>query len=112
MSLANLLVLNMDDKKSLLEWSFSNDRDHLIIRDAIQSIGGGNLPSYQLDPFDPENIQKWALDHQLAHTDMNATLGIAGVDLSNINLSSPGAIEAWLYAHFNEHLTAHARIGL
>lgn len=112
MSLANLLTLDLKEKNSLPEWSFSNDRDHLIIRDAIQSRGGGNLPLYVLDPIETGNMQKWAMDHQLAHNDMNATLGVIGADLRNVDLSNSANLEAWLYLHFNEHLIAHTRIGI
>lgn len=108
MALAFLLDLNPWDERALEVWSIQHARDHDAIRIAIQAQYGKNIAQYQLDPIPVSGLEKWLLDHQQAHNDMNAELGTNGEDLSIIDLKDPQAVQAWSWENFSEHRDARS----
>lgn len=105
MSLNQLLFLPENDR-DLKAWFFYHQAEHLRIRTAIQQQGHLNLPIYVLDPVDMQHIDRWLNDHQSAHNDFNAALGLASNDLTSVNFSDRLQRNAWAFYNYEEHLAA------
>lgn len=89
------------------EFWFNNWIDHQDIQQAIQAQTGINQTIYVIDPWRTDDANGILQRHQQYHNDMNAVLGIAGEDLSTLNLKSEQAIRDWVWQHYSEHQNAH-----
>src|SRR5215472_1359182 len=91
------------------EWDyfwFNNWLDHWAIQEAILKQLNIQTVLFQIQPWD-FNDQGGILErHQQFHNEMNAAIGSKGQaeDLSEIDFSKPSAIDAWVNAHYQEHL--------
>jgi len=91
------------------EWDvfwFNNWLDHWAIQEAILKQLSIQTVLFQIQPWD-FNDQGGILErHQQFHNEMNAAIGSKGQaeDLSEIDFSKPSAVEAWVNAHYQEHL--------
>lgn len=96
------------------EWSFAHAAHHRdIIRVIYRDYGGARLDEYVLDPFDPRgSTEVWAENHAAMHNAMDAVLGIAGYNLSEVDWTDERSLGDWLSAHFNEHYQAGQILGL
>jgi|FreactTroBogLake_1042271.scaffolds.fasta_scaffold93506_1 hypothetical protein len=94
-------------------WGFAHRDHHLLIRNAIQVQYNINLQTYDLDPVpfqDPLGLFNWLERNQLAHNDMDTTLGLQGSDLSSVDFSNSSQAQAWVYLHLMEHTAAGNRL--
>jgi hypothetical protein len=113
--MSNLVSLLGFDGKShgaAEDWAFNNGDDHIAIRDAAQRLGFGNLTVWQLWPVDWKDQASYELRHQSAHNEMNAALGLAGSDLTGVDLTDPAKSASWHQQHFSEHQAARAKLGI
>jgi len=113
--MANLINLIGFDPKmagAAEDWAFNNDDDHTAIRDAIQAASLGNLPVWQLWPVNWNDQATFELRHQSVHNEMNQALGLAGADLTGVDLTDPAKAESWHQQHFSEHQAARAKLGI
>ena len=63
-----------------------------------------NLEEFPLDPFQPKDMSRtWGLQHQIMHNNVNALLGVAGNDLTEVNWDDEGQRSAWIFLDFAEH---------
>lgn len=95
--------------QEMAQWSFVHAAHHTDINAAIYNALGIALPAYVLDPFNPEDpasVESWAYLHQSMHQNQNAILGIAGLDLTDVDWQDDGAKAAWVQANFSEHFQA------
>ena len=111
MGLANLFNMPESDEDFLV-WSFSNQEQHAAIVSAIATQRKIFLNLFPMDPMPMHDLLAWAEIHQEQHNLENAVLGIAGVDLTDINFRDPGQLSAWLRLHGNEHMRAAAILGI
>lgn len=111
-NLVSLLGFNPKEAGAAEEWAFNNADDHVAIRDAAQRKGFGNLTAWPLWPVGWKEQQSFELQHQSAHNEMNAALGLAGVDLTGVDLTDPGKSASWHQQHFSEHQAARAKLGI
>lgn len=111
MSLANLFNIP-DERKDFQTFSFSNMDQHRQIIDAIRAQRGVSLTLYPLDPMPMHDLGNWAATHQQAHNDFNGVLGIAGVDLTSVDLNDSGQLSSWLALHGEEHRRAANILGI
>ena len=110
MSLAQLLADKFDLTDATV-WVYAHSEDHDEIRQAAVTFNGSKLNQYILDPI-PQDRQKWMRDHQSAHDEMNAALGLTGIDISVIDLEDPQAVRGWLWQNFVEHLAARSKMAI
>ncbi len=112
MSVANLYNVP-NDENDIFSFSFSNMDHHRLIISAISAQKSVDLPLFPIDPMTMNDLSGWAQLHQQMHTDFTATLGIAGVDLSDVNFHDRAQLSAWLRLHADEHRQANdaLRIG-
>lgn len=87
-------------------WSFVNAAHHRDIIRLIYEQSGDELQEYVLDPFDPRDMAGWLNQHQQMHDAMNASLGIAGYNLLELDWADAGAANVWLTQHAQEHMAA------
>jgi hypothetical protein len=111
MSLATLFNVP-DDEQTLLVFGFSNMDHHRLIASAIATQKNVTLPLFPLDPLPTFNMTAWAQSHQQMHVDFTSALGIAGVDLSDVDFKDPAQLSAWVILHAAEHQQADAILGL
>lgn len=111
MSLAALFNVP-DEEKDFLMLSFSNMDEHRQIVDAIRTQKGVELPLYPLDPMPLHDLAAWANIHQAAHNDFCRVLGIAGVDLTSVDLKDQAQVASWVRLHGSEHQQAAALLGI
>ena len=94
------------------EFSFANQDHHLQIAREIYRQANLIIPVYSLDPINPQDAGVFLYQHQQAHNAQNSILGIAGNDLTTIDLTNKGELEEWILIHFQEHYTAQQLLGL
>lgn len=76
---------------------------------------GLTLPSYVLDPLDPDDpnmVLTWAYQHQIMHWNQNQVLGIAGQDLTGVDWRDAEALAGWIQDHSSEHVQAAQILGI
>src|SRR5260221_14781159 len=93
-------------------WSFSHKTDHDEIREKIQASGGPNLVQYQLDPIPTVDFPNWLRRNQQSHIDFTEALGQQNSDLSSLDPTNRAQLAAWIYSHYQEHLSAHPTLGV
>ena len=114
MSLAGLWNVPANESQ-LAQWSFDNAAQHADIIRVIFKNTGKQLDSYVIDPFDaasPEQMGAWLYQHQTMHQQMDAILGIAGYDLTEVNFLDQSMLGGWIQAHALEHQQAAQILGL
>lgn len=105
MSIAGLFNIPQDENQ-LAEWSFINAAAHADINRVIFQNTGIVIPAFVLDPINPLNMQVWLYQHQIMHQEMDAVLGIAGYDLTDVDWRDPSQFAGWIQAHAAEHVQA------
>jgi hypothetical protein len=101
-----------ETSEQLAQWSFVNAAVHADINRLILQNFNIIIPSYVLDPIDPTNMQVWLYQHQLMHLNMDAVLGIAGFDLTDVDFNDKGQFAGWIQDHANEHVQAGQLLNL
>jgi hypothetical protein len=110
MGLATIYETPTDE--TLPVWSFSHAANHLDINRFILRRTGAVMPSFVLDPFDPNDPASWLELHQVMHQQQNAILGISGYDLSDVDWGDPASLGAWISQHAIEHSQANQILGI
>lgn len=105
MTLANLSNIP-NDLNTLAIWTFSNQDEHLKIAAAIRRIFNVRVQAYILDPMPLHDRGAWLYNHQQAHNQQNAILGIAGNDLTQVDFDDPAQVASWVDQHNTEHILA------
>lgn len=100
------------DSESLATWAFTHMAHHRDIIRVIYQVSLLALDEFLLDPFDPNNLDTWTAQHQIMHQQMDAVLGIAAFDLSQLDWSDPSLLSSWMVANANEHYQAGNLLGL
>src|SRR5436189_3252842 len=96
----------------LAVWSFAHMAHHRDIIRLVMEQKQQILHEYVLDPFDPEQMSSWLEQHQQMHNEMNRALGLGGYDLSEVDWKDKSRLQAWIKAHFDEHVRVGQSIGL
>jgi hypothetical protein len=109
--LANLLNVPASEQEWMV-WSFSNMDHHRQIIRAIGAQKNVDLNLYILDPIPFFSLLTWLEQHQQTHNDMDGVLGIAGFDLSGLDVNNPGQVAAWVKLHWQEHQLAAQQLGV
>lgn len=113
MALATLFnIPNFSDVDTQSHFSFANNDHHRQIASAVFRLYNIVLPVYLLDPMPMYSLGIWLQNHQDAHNAQNAVLGIAGNDLSDLDLSKPDQISSWIFLHAIEHRQAADKLQL
>jgi hypothetical protein len=110
MSLAGVL-LPSPTKNGWKEWSFHNFQHHQGINLVLQQERGIVSPFYRLWPVGDKDFQDWLAQHQYAHNFFNSALGLAGQDLSSLDLKDRTKRDDWFEVHFLEHLAVAQTLG-
>lgn len=106
-------LLNVPQSKNDWDrWAFNHMQDHLEIIQAIKTQGGPDLLQYQLDPLDFNNAFAWLKRHKQTHNDMNGSLSLQSIDLSELDFNDPNAVQAWVYSNYEEHNNAHLKLAI
>lgn len=111
MSLIGLSVVPKTSEELAL-WSFEHMAHHRDIIRVIYQRLGFVLDEFVLDPFNPNEIDNWAYQHQLMHQQMDTILGIAGFDLSTLDWTDETNLNNWINANRTEHQQAGQILGL
>lgn len=93
-------------------WSLHHRISHDVIRLAIAQQLKVNLPEYLLEPIPLHEPKIFLQRNASAHTDMNGALGTQGSDILDVNLTEQRELQAWIYLHYLEHLTAEQRLNV
>jgi hypothetical protein len=113
-------VPNSED--DLKRWSFAHMANHLdIIRRIYEKTtpvppattpAPTSLNPYPLDPIDIDNLGTWLYNHAVMHVQMNATLGIAGYDLLELDWRDRDQLIEWMNFNSDEHVQASRILGI
>lgn len=109
--LATLFIIPQTPEEFSI-WSFTHAAHHRDINRVIFQRGGGRLDEYVLDPFNPQDMGNWPYLHQTMHDQMNAALGLAGYDLTEIDWEDRDRTVDWVIHNGNLHYQAGAILGL
>lgn len=91
---------------------FNNWIDHQDIAQAITKQNNVSMTIYVIDPWSDASADGILERHQQYHNDMNSALGLAGQDLSDLNLEDETKVKAWQWIHYLEHQAAHQALGI
>ena len=94
-----------------LVFSFHNADQHALIVREVASRKGILLPLYVLDPIPASDPATWLEVHQASHNAFTAALGIAGVDLTDVDFQDPEQLASWSRLHGEEHRQAADILG-
>ena len=111
MSVANLFNVP-GDEATLLQFSFANMAEHHKIAQTLFDDRGIRVDIFILDPLPINDPGVWLYQHQQAHNDQNAALGISGNDLTTVDLKDQGQFAAWIRLHAIEHREGAQILGL
>lgn len=111
MAIANIANIP-GDWESLQEWSFAHMAHHRDLNAYIQRTKNVNLPLYQLDPMNLDDLGTFANQHQIMHNNQNAILNIQGNDLTDVDWNDQTQRSVWTFLNFTEHLRANAITGV
>jgi hypothetical protein len=101
-----------DDEREFGVFSFHNQDQHFQVVNAIAATKDVTLPLFPLDPIPLQDLEGWANIHQAAHNDVNGALGLAGFDLSSIDVNNPAEFAAFIQLHAKEHVLWASMLGL
>lgn len=96
-------------------WDIGHAREHLQFVSALAARSPAVLiPAYDFLSFlTAGNWRKSIIEsHAKAHVQLRAALGIAGVDLSVVNLDDQNDFYNWLDWHAREHAQIRHNLGL
>lgn len=111
MSLAQVLYPSPTER-GMEEWFLAHDRHHEAIIDAVK-IGRGIILEYNpLYPVNEADLENWLELHQQMHSDMTSLFGIAGTDLTGLDLRNKETSDAWFFQHFLQHQAVAQATGL
>lgn len=111
MSIATLYIIPRTPEEFNV-WSFAHAAHHRDILRRIYEVYGSRLDEYVLDPFDPLDPGNWTALHQVMHQQMDAILGIAGYDLTELDWTDEAGLRAWMSHQGNEHYQAGTILGV
>lgn len=94
------------DEAQWSRWSFSNYDCLAQIRQAIASQYGVNLPEYQVNPINWDNIEGWLAANYTAHKDFTRVLGQQSNDLTQVGFDKPDQVQSWVWLNYMELLNA------
>lgn len=93
-------------------WGFAHRDQHLLILGGIRKKYSVSLTEYPLYPINLSAQAQWLDWNQQAHDDFNGVLGTQSSDLQQVDLSNPRLLQAWIWLHYQEHLTAAIGLGV
>lgn len=93
-------------------WSYHHKLSHDAIRQALVAQRGIATTDYILDPIFQQDIIGFLQRNEQTHTEMNAALGLNGVDLQEADLRDERQRVAWVWIHAEEHLAAEMALGI
>lgn len=99
----------------LEEWAQAHAQHHRAIITAMEEARDIKLPERLIYPVnfeDPASVAVFLREHQAAHNDFQAILGIQGNDIANVDFTNKGEREAWFFLHLTSHIAAASSLGL
>lgn len=70
------------------------------------------LTNYQIDPINFQDPRDFIWKHAQLHTDMNGSLGLQSIDLSQFDINDTNKLQAWIYSNYQEHNNVHERLAI
>ena len=89
--------------QEMAQWSAIHQAQHVLTNNAVAAQKGITLPMYILDPINLRDPIQFLLQHQQMHNFVDAIYGIAGYDLTDINLSDPEQFAGWIFLNAQLH---------
>lgn len=102
MTLATLLY-PPPTKRGMDEWAYANVQHHRALNSAILRRRNISIGETQIWPIRQDSFQDFLRQHQQWHDALNGALGVAGVDLQNVDFTNDKERDAWIWLHFNSH---------
>ena len=94
------------------EYWFNHFQDHLEIIQAIQKATNIKLTEYIIDPWSDGDKEGILERHQQYHNDYEPILGIAGNDLTDVDIKKENEVKSWIYLNYQSHLAAHTILNI
>ena len=91
--------------QELAQWSFLHMALHRSQNLAVFRQKNILLTEFILDPLDPTPEGRWFLDHQVAHNNVDAVLGVAQFNLLDVDWSDESQRIGWIQEHAQLHQT-------
>ena len=93
-------------------WASAHASHHRDINRVIYQLTKVSLPEFVLEPINPKDTGVWEDQHQQMHQNMDAILGISGVDLTNVDFTNPQLLTGWIQLNSTEHFQAANILGI
>lgn len=92
------------ERNALMRFSFHNADAHSLAVRGVRALSGILLPEYPIDPIPETDFGAWLYTHQALHNSVNAALGLAGNDLSDVDPTKLDELTSWIQLHATEHV--------
>jgi hypothetical protein len=94
-------------------WAFNHAVNHYDWILGVQRTKGiTGLQQFLLSPIDPENMGLWLYNHQIAHDQVNAALGMQGFNLLELDWRDTDQFALWLRLNGDEHQRVSTLLGV
>src|SRR5882762_5198136 len=93
-------------QEELNEWACIHATHHRDINQEIFRLTGILLGEFPLDPIPLNAPGACTYQHQSMHAQFEAVLGIAGFDLTDVNLQDRNQLEGWIFLNASLHTQA------
>ena len=110
-----MLAALMNVPKTDAQWqqfSYDHRSSHDKIRAAIKKKFGVDLPDYQIEPINSDNIQQFLQNNASLHTDMNGILNSQSADLLDVDITKPDQLSSWVNLNYQEHENVEQLLGI
>lgn len=111
-------LVNISAFDNINSYWFNHWQDHLEIVQFINSVVGGlNLPTYVIHPWQESDKDGILERHQKYHDDFNDFAASAGVpvqstDLGTVEFDDPSSRDPWVYTNYQWHMQVRALLGI
>lgn len=92
-------------------WSYHHRLSHDAIRRAALAQKQKTLIDYEIDPIPIDFITDWLDRNQQMHLDMDAAVGAQSIDLQDVDFRDRNQLTAWIYLHWQDHVTVERILG-
>jgi hypothetical protein len=86
------------------EWFQAHARHHEALNWAFKESQGVVLEDLNLYPVHEKDLDNWLQRHQQMHSALGQVSGVAGTDLTSLDLKDKNASDNWFFQHFLQHM--------
>lgn len=101
-----------NNKDAWQAWAFNHAAIHYTAVNAANLQKNQDLPTFCLNPIDPDDLGMWLYNHQIMHNQMNYILNVPGYNLLELDWQDQDQFMLWMQLNGDEHIRWNAILGV